>query len=155
MITREEYELFKNYRDIGFNWLARDKNLNLFTYREMPRRSSTIWNVGGAVRIRAEHFTFVKWEDEEPTKINDLICDYEAHQIITSEKVKVTVPQYVADWIDEVKALERSFKLEILFDTMEMPDDVYDWLNERYGDTDILAKSWLDGYEVEQEKLYT
>ena len=36
-----------------------------------------------------------------------------------------------------------------------MPDDVYDWLAERYGDTDILAKAWLDGYVVEKEKLYT
>ena len=36
-----------------------------------------------------------------------------------------------------------------------MPDDVYDWLDERHGDTDILAKAWLDGFVVEKEKLYT
>lgn len=72
------------------------------------------------------------------------------------DSAKVTVPQFVADWIEEVKALERSFKIEILFDTDEMPDDVFDWLDERWdGDTDILAKAWLNGYVVEKEKLYT
>ena len=95
MITREEYELLKDYRDIGFNWLARDKNGKLFVYQEIPRRYRKIWNFGGVVvNIREEHFTSIKWEDEKPTKIDDLIRDYESHKEIVGEKVKITVPVY-------------------------------------------------------------
>ena len=153
MITREEYELLKHYRATGYNWIARDKNGKLYTYQEIPRRYRKTWNFGGvAVNVSEKYFTFIKWEDEKPTKILDLIQDYEKQEEL---KGKVAIPQFVADWIEEVKGLKRNFKLEYLFDTTEMPDDVYNWLAERYGDTDILAKAWLDGYEVEKEKLYT
>ena len=154
MITSKEYKFLKKSKTEGFNWIARDKDWKLYIYSETPRRYSTIWNFGGATaNIREEHFTYIKWEDEKPTKIDDLIRDYESHQEIVGESVKVTIPQYVADWIEEVKGLDRRFKLELLCNTVQMPDDVYDWLDERYGDTDILAKAWLDGYVV--EKLYT
>ena len=156
MITSKEYKFLKKSKTEGFNWIARDKDWKLYIYSETPRRYSTIWNFGGATaNIREEHFTYIKWEDEKPTKIDDLIRDYESHQEIVGESVKVTIPQYVADWIEEVKGLDRRFKLELLCNTVQMPDDVYDWLDERYGDTDILAKAWLDGFIIEKEKLYT
>ncbi|MGX7077459.1 DUF1642 domain-containing protein [Globicatella sanguinis] len=153
MITREEYELLKKYRELGYKWIARDANERLYVYRETPMKSSAIWS--GTTHIPEKYFTFIKWEDEKPTKIDDLIRDYESHQVMVGENVKVTIPQFVAEWIEEVKGLKRNFKLEYLFDTTAMPDDVYDWLDERYGDTDILARAWLDGFVVEKEKLYT
>lgn len=207
MITREEYKFLKKIKTEGSKWIARDKNWKLYRYSEMPKRCRTIWNFGGvAVNIRGEYFTSVKWEDEKPTEIYNLIRDYESHQAITGgnnlnkaelikeiedilynigihdyrigerfenysnwgidsknirkifsaiekcspENVKVTIPKYVADWIEEVKGLKRNFKLEYLFDTTEMPDDVYNWLDGQVGDTDILAKAWLDGFIVSE-----
>lgn len=83
MITKEEYELLKYYRAIGYKWIARDKNWKLYIYQEMPRRNRTIWNFGGGtVRIRDEYYNFIKLEDEKPTRIDDLIRDYESHQKI-------------------------------------------------------------------------
>ena len=161
MITREEYGWLNIYRSKGFRWIARDKNKGLYVHTTEPEKRGCEWRttkLNSSVVFNDEGYRLfqdIKWEDEKPTKIDDLIRDCELHQVITSESVKVTVPQFVADWIEEVKGLKRNFKLEYLFDTTAMPDDVYDWLDEWYGDTDILARAWLDGLVVEKEKLYT
>ena len=159
MITKYEYLKLKERHKNGYRWIARDKDGSLYMYYREPKRLVFSWMASDRTcfyTYEDDHlFPCIKWEDEEPTKIDDLIRDYESHQVIVGEKVKVTIPQFVADWIEEVKGLKRNFKLEYLFDTTEMPDDVYDWLDERYGDTDILAKAWLDGFAVEKEKLYT
>ena len=163
MITREEYELLIGYRAIGYKWIARDKNKMLYVYSHKPLKVNSVRYTSSeetsynyiSYSCHADIFKSITWEDEKPTKIDDLIRDYEAHQVIVGEKAKVVIPQFVADWIAEVKGLTRNFKLELLFNTVQMPDDVYDWLDERYGDTDILAKAWLDGFVVEKEKLYT
>ena len=161
MITREEYGWLNIYRSEGFRWIARDKNKELYMYTREPEKRGCEWritklNSSGVFNDDGyRRFQDIKWEDEEPTKIDDLIRDYESHQVIVGENVKVEIPQFVARWIEEVKALKRPFKLEYLFDTTVMPDDVFDWLDKRYGDTDILAKAWLDGFVIEKEKLYT
>lgn len=161
MITREEYGWLNIYRSEGFRWIARDKNKGLYVYTTEPEKRGCEWrttklNSSGVFNDEGYRlFQDIKWEDEKPTKIDDLIRDYESHQAIVGERVKATVPQYVADWIEKVKGLKRNFKLEYLFDTTEMPYDVYDWLDECYGDTDILAKAWMDGFVVEKEKMYT
>ena len=162
MITNKEYELLKHYRATGYGWIARDWNYDLYAFKTIPTKFVSFWSVQSGFSLPClvaecgdNILTCVSWEDEEPTKILDLIQDYESHQVIVGEKVKVIVPHFVADWIEEVKGLKRNFKLEYLFDTTEMPDDVFEWLDERYGDTDILAKAWLDGFVVEKEKLYT
>lgn len=161
MITSKEYELLKQYRAKGYGWIARSEKGNLCAFKVMPVKSTPFWTVERGFHLpclvgeRGDNIlTCVTWEDEEPTKIDDLINDYESHQVIVGESEKVIIPSFVADWIEEVKTLERPFKLEYLFDTTEMPDDVYDWLDEQVGDTDILARAWLDGYRVEKEKLY-
>ena len=158
MITREEYGWLNIHRSEGFRWIARDKNKELYVYTTEPEKrecewrttklnSSGVYNDDDGYRL----FQDIKWEDEEPTKIDDLIRDYESHQVIVGEKVKVEIPQFVARWIEEVKGLKRNFKLEYLFDTTEMPDDVFGWLDERDGDTDILARAWLDGFVVSED----
>ena len=153
MITREEYELLKEYRRLGFKWIARDKNWKLFMYQEMPRRYRTIWNFGGgAINIQEEYFTFIKLEDEKPTKIDDLINDYESHQVIVGESVKVTVPQFVADWIEDRKNI---YTLKGLFESSEMPESVESWIACDNEKCELLALAWIYGYEVEKEKLYT
>lgn len=157
MITREEYGLLKQYHTKGYRWIARDEDEGLYAYTTEPEKRECEWrtnkfNSSGVYNDDGYHlFQDIKWEDEKPTKIDDLIQDYESHQVIVGESEKVIIPQFVARWIEEVKVLKRNFKLEYLFDTTEMPDDVYDWLDERYGDTDILAKAWLDGFVVSED----
>ena len=64
---------------------------------------------------------------------------------------KPTIPQFVVDWIEEVKDKERT-----LYGAMsECPREVDYWLID--GDCsnqDTFARAWLDGYTVEKEQKY-
>ncbi|EKJ6092301.1 DUF1642 domain-containing protein, partial [Listeria monocytogenes] len=35
-----------------------------------------------------------------------------------------------------------------------MPDEMYEWLISSADNQELLARAWLDGYEVEKEPLY-
>ena len=66
------------------------------------------------------------------------------------EPQKVVVPEFVAEWVDETKG-------NCLLDAVRFsPSKIEEWLyfggkeNEK-----TFARAWLDGYEIEQEKLYT
>ena len=70
---------------------------------------------------------------------------------IRQELNKVKIPQFVADWIEEAR---KSCK-----DVAELFD--FDFTNEGVGKWfmqerpfDLVARAWLDGYEVEEEKRY-
>lgn len=67
------------------------------------------------------------------------------------EPQKVVVPRFVAEWIEECKS-----KKSRLFDALMDNEAVNDWLDWGNGSNeDLFARSWLDGYTIEQEKLYT
>lgn len=94
----------------------------------------------------------------------ELVKKYEKtiYAIIATEEVlkdlkqldeprKVTIPQFVADWIEEGK--KHCKDVSDLFD--------FDFTNEKVGNWflqerpfDLVARAWLDGYEVEKEKKY-
>ena len=64
------------------------------------------------------------------------------------EPQKVVVPQFVADWIEEVKPAYT------LFAAMEYGNLKIDrWLDNN-SNQEIFARAWLDGYETEKEKRY-
>ena len=82
---------------------------------------------------------------------------------------KVKVPQFVADWIEEVK--ENGFEVKTslgIYAKVTANTDVYTVMNYIFKDEyttnkvlhwvdnnrDTFARAWLDGYEVEKEKRY-
>jgi len=67
------------------------------------------------------------------------------------EPEKVKIPQFVADWIEEAR---KSCKdVADLFDFDFTNEEVGKWfMQER--PFDLVARAWLDGYEVEEEKRY-
>ena len=85
------------------------------------------------------------------------------------EPEKVVVPQFVADWIANVKRNGFKFRNSSRFhEEIVSSDDVYRvmyyivkesiageairiWVN---ANRDAFARAWLDGYEVEKEKRY-
>ena len=158
MITKKEYELLKYYLATGYGWIARDKNKELCVYEIKPTKLTCSWlNLHIHERFDSvcddDHlFQYIKWDDEEPTKIDELIKDYESYQAIISEKVKVTIPQYVADWIEKMKIMHT---LKGLFSSNDMPKKVQDWLYCNNKNCEKMALAWIFGYEVEKEKLYT
>lgn len=71
---------------------------------------------------------------------------------LLDEPQKVTIPQFVADYIEFKK--ENDFHI---YGAMRVIEDHYDkrvpeWFYEKNIET--FARAWLDGYEVEKEKRY-
>ena len=64
------------------------------------------------------------------------------------EPQKVTVPQFVADFISEQKKQGHTLSYSI---DASMSDRVAEWY---WDNSELFARTWLDGYEVEKEKRY-
>lgn len=72
------------------------------------------------------------------------------------ERDKVTVPQYVADWIEKGK---KELSLRDLMSSSYTSTEVGNWLGELdedggFKNQETFARAVLDGYEVEEEKRY-
>ena len=75
---------------------------------------------------------------------------------------KVVVPKYVADWIEDCKS--RGLGLSDLLNywtSSVIPTEVIDFIEYDFTkigcghkEQELLAKAWLEGYEVENEPLY-
>ena len=63
---------------------------------------------------------------------------------------KVVVPKFVAEWIEELKKSHSN--LAWVWQVYPNEPKVKNWLESN---TEKFMRAWLDGYEVEQEKLYT
>ncbi len=79
-----------------------------------------------------------------------------------NEPQKVTVPQFVADWIEYFKNCKGNlygstspfsyYGRAILEDFEGDYEEVLRWIRDN---SDIYARAWLDGYTVEKEPKYT
>lgn len=74
------------------------------------------------------------------------------------EKQKVTVPQFVANWINQCK--EKATLADCLDGYYEISngevvssEDFQNWVVDNENDV-LTAKAWMFGYEVEKEPLY-
>lgn len=67
------------------------------------------------------------------------------------EPQKVVVPKYIADKIEYCKDTEW-YGLFHAMDYCYQYRDSAEWLEDNQ---ETFARAWLDGYEIEQEKLYT
>ena len=57
-----------------YKWIARDKNGCLYVYASKPEKVITIWEGSGLPMIPFDHlFQFIKWEDDEPYLIEELL----------------------------------------------------------------------------------
>ncbi|VSZ18921.1 phage protein [Streptococcus pneumoniae] len=70
---------------------------------------------------------------------------------------KVTVPQFVADWIEKA---DKKISLRDLMSNSYMNFEVNGWFGEldkdgAFKNQETFARAWLDGYTVEKEKRYT
>lgn len=61
---------------------------------------------------------------------------------------KVTIPQFAADFIAEQKKLGHTLSYSI---DASMSDRVAEWY---WDNSELFARAWLDGYEIEKEKRY-
>ena len=65
------------------------------------------------------------------------------------EPQKVTIPQFVADWIEKCKNKEKSLLDALLY----TPEKVNSWVGNSENQ-ETFALAWIFGYEAEEEKRY-
>ena len=72
------------------------------------------------------------------------------------EPGKVQIPQSVADWIEYCKVRKITLAHALYHSEEAKNKSVYRWLfeDEDSDNQETFARAWLDGYEVEKEKLY-
>ena len=93
------------------------------------------------------------WECEDNSLVISL--DY-AQEIVSQieEPQKVVIPKFVAEWIEEARAEE--YSLYGAWEMVKEGSEIFWWLFDGHeSNQDTFNRAWLDGYEVEQEKLYT
>lgn len=114
------------------------KNI-LARLRELPLHDREVWlkTIMGEFE---QDFSRAKWrEGYEQGKLEGIL-----------EREKVTIPKFVADWIEKCKE-NNIISLSGAFEYAKEEVDIWlsDWTNQ-----ETFARAWLDGYEVEKEKRY-
>ena len=113
------------------------KNI-LARLRELPLHDREVW-LKAIMGEFEQDFSSAKWrEGYEQGKVEGMV-----------ERDKVTIPQFIADWIEEKRDQGRKLAQMLLQAS----------LNEQYGrwvvdNQDTFARAWLDGYEVKKESKY-
>ncbi|MCO4605149.1 hypothetical protein Si049_01126 [Streptococcus infantarius subsp. infantarius] len=88
----------------------------------------------------------------------EMIPKGEALKIVNQldEPEKTVVPQFVAEWIEKTKKIYNLYGAMGHIKDNSAPSEIMKWFSTNPTLTgEILARAWLDGYEVEKEKLYT
>ena len=75
-------------------------------------------------------------------------------QLNAIDTKKVTVPQYVADWIEYCKTNGIALGYALYCSGQASDKKVYDWIVESLENQETFARAWIDGYKIEKEKRY-
>ena len=76
----ESVYLLKDFLEHGFNYLARDEDGDLWEFRVKPKKEDDFWDTENdchSTIVKNDNFPEVKWSDDEPTKISELLASYE------------------------------------------------------------------------------
>ena len=79
-LTQFEYEYLKFAKENEYNFIARDKNGTLVIYNIAPHKTDTLWCTASAKWDKVKFnnlFNFVKWEDEDPYNIDEILSNCE------------------------------------------------------------------------------
>ena len=77
-LTKFEYEYLKVAKKTGYNFIARDDDGRLFLHGNIPWKDELAWEYGGKnIFVFTELFKFVKWADEEPYSIDEILANCE------------------------------------------------------------------------------
>ena len=72
-LTEDEKAILRNVPK-HYEWIARDKNGHLYIYASKPNKGITMWQDSELLMMPFDHlFQFIKWEDDEPYSIEDLL----------------------------------------------------------------------------------
>lgn len=77
-LTRLEHEILKYYLEKEFKYICRDKDGELFIYKNRPSKMHIEWNGNNNLDEFKEIqfkdlFSFISWEDEKPYSIGNIL----------------------------------------------------------------------------------
>lgn len=76
-LTDREIEILKALKVLGYEFLARDENTDMYAYNGKPYKGSyrSYWVLDddGSVKVNGDTFNFIKGTEKEPTSIDDLL----------------------------------------------------------------------------------
>lgn len=77
LIGHLEYDILDYlYNNTKFRYIARDEAKWLYAYYEPPVKGTDCWEGGecyGTLELFGDIFEFVKWEDDKPTSIREIL----------------------------------------------------------------------------------
>lgn len=97
-LTKFEYEYLKVAKKEGFNFIARDEDNMLYGFIKQPKKHNSYWhNSDKFIKIFKSMFNFVKWEDQYPWDIDEILnnctivsgdgrCNFEDAEVIEDGK---------------------------------------------------------------------
>ena len=72
-LTADEKVILRNIPEY-YKWIAKDIDGSLYVYASKPKKGITMWESDGLPMIPFYHlFQFIKWEDDEPYLIEELL----------------------------------------------------------------------------------
>ncbi len=153
-INREEYEILKELDD-EWKWIARDSNPGggIWIYEKKPSKRQGSWDScdDGFNYLLEEDleemmFQFIKWEDENPYNIQELIEEYEYHQ----RKIERMYPVYNdpknADMIQRMNESEGT-------EVKDKYKSVITDISEEYGLSDSDHEVIAEFFKLDEEIL--
>lgn len=78
-LTDEQHEILKALNLLGFRYIAKDSDGQMFVYTDRPRKGSKTWLCGGScfnyfnLKYLRAVFPLVNWSDEEPLCIAEAL----------------------------------------------------------------------------------
>ena len=103
-----EIEVAKNLFAKGYEWIARDEGNTLYAYKDRPAKRAGIWAsvedwlllMAGSARGVIPLFESIRWEDDEPVSIRDIVP-----KILTDEE-REWLRTVVKPFRDRLKSVE-------------------------------------------------
>lgn len=73
-LTQDQHDKLKALLLLGFSWIARDKDGEIYAYDSIPFKGDADWfNRGDNIRLKKLDLPFIKWEESAPRSIEDLL----------------------------------------------------------------------------------
>lgn len=73
-LTQDQHDKLRALLSLGYNWISRDKDGESFSYDLKPVKGYAIWfGNGDYIRINTFDIPFIKWEEDEPRSIEELL----------------------------------------------------------------------------------
>lgn len=80
-LTRFEQDILKYILEkTQYRFIVREKSDNIYIYKRKPKKGTGAWDISSGMQnlnIFVNLFPFIKWQDEEPTSIKDVLDNCE------------------------------------------------------------------------------